>query len=186
MTLRFPWRIERLPGAIPTSAGSVFLISAVLKLNKPGYLCFDPWVPANTAMIPLEFVLAFLLWKKDRREFGALLGCATMAGATAVLAWAHAAGLDVRACGCFGAIRMPYGIHLAVNGVLFVLCFATLISSGDDRRPEESVPGGAGSSNLRRDRPLHLEMIRWRGQARRSDLDRNSGRGMRLGGKSLS
>jgi hypothetical protein len=80
-------------------------------------------------MIPLEFGLAWLLWVKSRREFGALLGCAAMLGAAGLLTWAHLSGRDVRTCGCFGPIEMSYGAHMAVIGILFTLCFLTLLSA---------------------------------------------------------
>ena len=141
MTIRLPWRIEKLPNAVPAILALIYLASAILKIDRGGYLCFDPWAPANTAMIPLEIGLSYFLWTKRCREFGALLSCAAMLGAATLLTWAHLSGRDVRGCGCFGAIRMPYEAHIAVIAFLFTLSFATLISS-------EGPPAEIESRNL--------------------------------------
>jgi len=129
MTIRLPWRIEKLPNAVPAILALIYLASAILKIDRGGTLCFDPWAPANTAMIPLEIGLSYFLWTKSGREFGALLSCAAMLGAALLLTWAHLSGRDVRGCGCFGAIRMPYEAHLVLIAFLFTLSFLTLISS---------------------------------------------------------
>jgi hypothetical protein len=87
-------------------------------------------------MVPVELALAYLLWKPVRRELGALLGCATMAGAAALLTWAHLTGRDVRTCGCFGPIELPYAGHLALVAVLFISCLLTLLSARDPEKTE--------------------------------------------------
>jgi hypothetical protein len=133
MQLRWPWKIRKLPTAVPNALAITFLTSAVMKLFSGGYLCGpDPWAGANYSMIPLEFAVAIMLWQPKWREFGSLLGSSAMAGAAALLTWAHLTGRDVSRCGCFGPIEMPYGAHMAVIVVLFALCALTL-SAADDR-----------------------------------------------------
>jgi len=130
--VRLPWKIRKLPNAIPSAVAITFFTSAVLKVFSGGYLCGpNPWEGANLAMIPLELAVAVMLGRPKMREFGALLGGAAMAGAGALLTWAHLTGRDVRRCGCFGPIEMSYGVHMAVIAVLFVLCALTLSAVED-------------------------------------------------------
>jgi hypothetical protein len=133
--VRLPWKIRKLPKAVPATLAIIFFLSAILKLLAFGFLCGgpNPWEGANMGMLPLEIAVAVMLGRPQFREFGALLGGSAMAGAAALLTWAHWTGRDVRGCGCFGPIEMSYGVHMAVIGVLFVLCLLTI--SGAEEAP---------------------------------------------------
>src|SRR5262245_56438201 len=91
--LRLPWKIRKLPNAVPYTVAMTFFMSALLKVLGGGYLCGpDPWAGANLGMIPLELAVAVMLGRPQLREFGALLGGGAMAGAGALLTWAHWTG----------------------------------------------------------------------------------------------
>ena len=138
MIVRLPWKIRKLPAAVPFTLAILFLSSALMKLLAGGFLCGpNPWEGANYGMTVLELAVALMMGRPRMREFGALLGAAAMAGAGAVLTWAHLMGRDVRGCGCFGPIEMSYGTHMAVIAVLFGLCVLTMSAA------EEPPPSGA-------------------------------------------
>lgn len=113
---------------LPYALSLFFTATAVLKLWRGGYACFDPWAPVNGAMIPVELLLGWCLCTESRRSFGTLLATATMTGAAALLTWAHLRGIDAAGCGCFGPIRLPYGAHLAVIAALMLLSLVTLLA----------------------------------------------------------
>lgn len=140
MVIRVPVRVGRVPEGVPRGLALVFATTAVLKLWRGGYLCFDPWAPANLAMTPVELLLAWWLWTERRREFGALLATATMLGAGALLTWAHLHGYDVAGCGCFGPVRLGFPWHLGVLAVLTLLSLATLLSEGPPPPPPAARP----------------------------------------------
>jgi hypothetical protein len=145
MVIRLPWLIPRLTVAVPRAVAVIFLGSSMLKLFLGPMACFDdPWAPANGAMGPLELILAWCLWSKRFRSFGALLGCGTMVGASTLLTWAHYNGLDIGACGCFGPIRMPYAIHVVLSEGLLATCVAVLLAEAfsDDRPKEDPLRSG--------------------------------------------
>jgi len=122
-----PWRVERMPRALPGVLAVLMFASAAAKVMKPNYLCGpDRWEAANGVMFVVEFLLALgLAARPARRRFAALSGALVFLGAAALLTYLEVVFLlgnrtvaSVRDCGCFGPIEMPYAGHMAVIAVL--------------------------------------------------------------------
>ena len=124
--------------------GLVFVISAVLKPFAGNYLCGeDPWEAANLVMWPAEVWMAWSLLVPGegsirgllagrRRRLASLFGAPLMFGAMGVLTFLHFFGhywnlkaADVSACGCFGPVLLPYGLHMVILG-LTVACLGAV------------------------------------------------------------
>ncbi len=132
--MRPPEGIRRLPRWVGAFPGLVFATSAVLKMFPGGTLCTSPWEAANVVMWPVEVLLAIVLLAKPgadgagvttprRRRLAGLFGALLLSGAAALLTLLHflgprwnLEGSDVSACGCFGPVRLPYGVHMLLLG----------------------------------------------------------------------
>lgn len=128
--MRLPWTLRRLPEAVPIALALFLLATGVAKTFKPNYLCAggDRFGAANALMLPVEIGCAALLRRSGHgRRFAALLLTLLMPGAAAFLAFAHIRGYDVRTCGCFGPVEMPFWAHMAVCAAVTAAAAAVLL-----------------------------------------------------------
>lgn len=114
--IRLPWTLNRLPEAVPIGLALFLLATALGKAFVPNYLCGpNRFAAANALMFPVELSCAVLLRRPGAgRRFAALLMTLLMPGTAAFLTLAHLRGYDVRSCGCFGPVELPYPAHIVV------------------------------------------------------------------------
>jgi len=131
--------------AVPLTAALAFLLTALMKVEDrvfpsgclfgevdgAGVFHEDPlvaWLQGGTMLaIPLELAVAWLLFHRPTRRWGARVGGGfLLLGASALTTVALVSGKDpTRYCGCFGPLELPLGAHLFVDGVMGGLLFWT-------------------------------------------------------------
>lgn len=128
-------------GRVARGTGVVFILIALAKLLKTPKLCGpDPWLTINIALFPVEIGLGWAMLHQGRgRRIGAMLGAAIAAGGALILSIVHFSGVDVRGCGCFGPIELPYSVHMLVCSVLFAACVFAIRAEHDRLRSEALV-----------------------------------------------
>jgi hypothetical protein len=139
MTVRRMFRASEL---FPRGLALFLLATAFAKLFKPVMLCGpDPFESANMLMMPVEFFSGIWLWLPGAgRRRAALLITVLMPVAAVYLIHMHLEGHDVAACGCFGPLRVPLGIHLAVQAA--VCAAATMTFLRERARARSDSPDG--------------------------------------------
>lgn len=126
---------------VARGTGVVFILIALAKVFKPLKACGpDPWLDINIALALVEIGLGWAMLHQGRsRRIGALLGASVAAGAALILSIVHSSGGNVRGCGCFGPIELPYGVHMVVCSALFAACVFVIRSEHERLRSEALV-----------------------------------------------
>lgn len=139
MLIRLPWTLRRLPVAVPISLALFLAAVGLAKVYRGfGSLCGPlPFSAANYLMMIVELRCATLfLIPGPPRRFVAMLVTLLMPGAAAFLAYAHIAGDDVRGCGCFGPVKLPFELHIVVCTIVFAAALLVLMfEEGRARMP---------------------------------------------------
>ena len=127
--LPIPWKLHRLPRWMPVVLGACFLLLGFAKPFAPSNLCGpDPFANANAVMTIVELAGGFALLRREYgRRLAAAILAAAMLGAAIFLTRVELRGHDVRHCGCFGPIELPFAAHMAVCAVLFAACVAVFL-----------------------------------------------------------
>jgi len=124
-----PWKVRGLPGELPVLLGACFLLLALAKVFSPNYLCGpNPFARANGVMFIVELIGGYALLRRETgRRLAAAILAGAMLGAALFLTRVELLGRDVRHCGCFGPVELPYAAHMVVCATLFSACAAVFL-----------------------------------------------------------